>query len=218
MDGVARVLIVDDHELVRQALTQLISDEPDLEVCGTAANVPAGLREVSEHDPDMIVLDLSLQGGDGIDLIKAVRGQQRHLPILVVTMHSESFYAERAFRAGASGYLTKEEASEKILVAIRTVLRGELYVSERLSPFLLQRLITGNPGTGESLVTKLSDRELQVFLRIGEGRSTQETASNLNLSVKTIETYRGNIKEKLGLRDARELIQYAIRWTMTQTK
>ena len=218
MDGVARVLIVDDHELVRQALTQLISDEPDLEVCGSAANVPAALREVSEHDPDMIVLDLSLQGGDGIDLIKAVRGQQRHLPILVVTMHSESFYAERAFRAGASGYLTKEEASEKILVAIRTVLRGELYVSERLSPFLLQRLITGNPGTGESLVTKLSDRELQVFLRIGEGRSTQETASNLNLSVKTIETYRGNIKEKLGLRDARELIQYAIRWTMTQTK
>lgn len=218
MDGVARVLIVDDHELVRQALTQLISDEPDLEVCGSAENVPAALRKVSEHDPDMIVLDLSLQGGDGIDLIKAVRGQQRHLPILVVTMHSESFYAERAFRAGASGYLTKEEASEKILVAIRTVLRGELYVSERLSPFLLQRLITGNPGTGESLVTKLSDRELQVFLRIGEGRSTQETASNLNLSVKTIETYRGNIKEKLGLRDARELIQYAIRWTMTQTK
>ena len=218
MDKVNRILIVDDHELVRQALTQLISDEPDMEVCGEAATVPAALRAISECKPDMIVLDLTLQDGDGIDLIKTVRGEQRHLPLLVVTMHAESFYAERAFRAGAIGYLTKEEASEKVIVAIRTVLRGELYVSDRLSPFLLQRLITGNAGAGESLVSRLSDRELQVFLRVGEGRSTQEIASGLNLSVKTIETYRGNIKEKLGLRDARELIQYAIRWSMSNAK
>ena len=210
-----RVLLVDDHPIVRQGLARLISQEADLEVCGEAGDVPAALQAVGDLSPDIVVADLSLKEGSGIDLIKTLRSQSSDIPILVLTMHEESFYAERALRAGARGYLTKQEASEKILTAIRQVVLGEIYVSDRLSPKLLQRLITGAPNTDDPLVSRLSDRELQVFLLIGEGRGTQEIATQLHLSVKTIETYRAHLKEKLDLRDARELVQYAIRWVVT---
>lgn len=209
-----RVFLVDDHPIVRQGLARLLSHEADLEVCGEAGDVASAIQAVNELRPDVVVADLSLQEGSGIDLIKTLRTQTPDIPVLVLTMHEESFYAERALRAGARGYLTKQEASEKILTAIRQVVHGDLYVSDRLSPKLLQRLITGAPNTDDPLVSRLSDRELQVFLFIGEGRGTQEIADQLHLSVKTIETYRANLKEKLDLRDARELVQYAIRWVV----
>jgi len=209
-----RVLLVDDHPIVRQGLARLISQEEDLDVCGEAGDVPGAIQAVNDLHPDIVVADLSLNEGSGIDLIKTLRTQSPEIPILVLTMHEESFYAERALRAGARGYLTKQEASEKILTAVRQVVRGELYVSDRLSPKLLQRLITGAPDSDDPLVSRLSDRELQVFLLIGEGRGTQEIADQLNLSVKTIETYRAHLKEKLDLKDARELVQYAIRWVV----
>jgi DNA-binding NarL/FixJ family response regulator len=209
-----RVLLVDDHPIVRQGLARLISQEADLEVCGEAGDVPTAVQLVGDLSPDVVVADLSLKEGSGIDLIKTLRSQSSDVAVLVLTMHEESFYAERALRAGARGYLTKQEASEKILTAIRQVFDGELYVSDRLSPKLLQRLITGAPNSDDPLVSRLSDRELQVFLFIGEGRGTQEIADQLHLSVKTIETYRANLKQKLELRDARELVQYAIRWVV----
>jgi DNA-binding NarL/FixJ family response regulator len=210
-----RVLLVDDHPIVRQGLARLISAEADLDVCGEAGDVPSAVQAVNELKPDVVVADLSLKEGSGIDLIKTLSSQSSTVPILVLTMHEESFYAERALRAGARGYLTKQEASEKILSAIRHVVRGDIYVSDRLSPKLLKRLITGSPDEDDPLVARLSDRELQVFLLIGEGHGTQQIASQLNLSVKTIETYRAHLKEKLGLRDARELVQYAIRWVVS---
>lgn len=210
-----RVLLVDDHPIVRQGLARLIGQEADLDVCGEAGDVPSAVQAVNELKPDVVVADLSLKEGSGIDLIKTLSAQSSETPVLVLTMHEESFYAERALRAGARGYLTKQEASEKILTAIRQVFRGEIYVSERLSPKLLKRLITGAPDDEDPLVSRLSDRELQVFLMIGEGHGTQQIASQLNLSVKTIETYRAHLKEKLDLRDARELVQYAIRWVVS---
>jgi len=210
-----RVMLVDDHPIVRQGLAQLIVQEPGFTVCGEASDVPGAVQMARETSPDVVVADLSLREGSGIDLIKTLCAQAPQVPVLVLTMHEESFYAERALRAGARGYLTKQEASEKILTAIRHVLRGDIYVSDRLSPKLLKRLIAGTPDDDEPLVSKLSDRELQVFLLIGEGRGTQEIADQLHLSVKTIETYRAHLKEKLGLKDARELVQYAIRWVVS---
>jgi DNA-binding NarL/FixJ family response regulator len=210
-----RVFLVDDHPIVRQGLARLIASEPDLEVCGEADDVPSAVRAINELSPDVVVADLSLKQGSGIDLIKTLQTQSPQIPILVLTMHEEPFYAERALRAGARGYLTKQEASEKILTAIRQVVGGEIYVSDRISPQLLKRLISGAPDEDDPLVSRLSDRELQVFLMIGEGLGTQEIADQLNLSVKTIETYRAHLKEKLNLKDARELVQYAIRWVVT---
>jgi DNA-binding NarL/FixJ family response regulator len=210
-----KVFLVDDHPIVRQGLARLLSAESDLEVCGEAEDEPTALQALHEAKPDILVVDLSLKKGSGIDLIKSVRVQFPELPVLVLTMHEESFYAERALRAGARGYLSKQEASEKILTAIRSIIKGEIYVSDRLSPKLLRRLITGSPDDDEPLISRLSDRELQVFLLIGQGRGTQEIADDLNLSVKTIETYRAHLKVKLGLKDARELVQYAIRWVLS---
>ena len=211
-----KIYLVDDHPLVRQGLTQLILEEPDLSVCGDTADSPSALREISQERPDVVIVDLSLKDGDGIELIKSIRTQFPDLAILVLTMHEESFYAERALRAGAQGYLTKQEASENVVQAIRQLLAGDIYVSERLSPKLLKRLIRGTVGDSEPLIARLSDRELQVFILIGDGRSTQQVAEKLHLSVKTIETYRANIKDKLRLKDARDLVQYATRWVLRQ--
>jgi len=213
----ARVLIVDDHPIVRQGLKQLIDAEPDLVFCGEAESAPAAVRAVGEVKPDLVIVDLHLRTGDGLDLVKSIRSAHPQLPVLVLTMHDESFYAERAFRAGARGFLTKREAHENVIDAIRRLLAGEIYISERVSPALLRKLITGESGPGKGdPVDRLSDRELQVFRLIGEGLASQEIADELNLSVKTIETYRAHIKEKLGLEDARKLVQSAIRWVISQ--
>jgi len=216
MSDKARIFIVDDHPIVRQGLTQLISQETDLCVCGEAEGAPAALQAITKLRPDVVIVDISLKEGDGIDLIKSIRARHDDIRILVLSMHEEMFIVERALRAGASGYLPKQEASDKVLTAIRGILAGHLYVSESLSPKLMVRLLGGKSARGEDAIARLSDRELQVFQRIGEGMGTQEIAGAMNLSVKTIETYREHIKEKLGLKDARQLMQYAIRWNLTR--
>lgn len=208
------VVLVDDHPIVRQGLAQLLGQEPDLRVCGEAEDEATAIRLVAQTSPQLVIVDLSLKSGDGIALIKALRADHPTIPILVLSMHDESHFVERALRAGALGYLVKQDASTKILPAIRKVLRGEIYLGDQLSPSLLKRLLSGELEEAESVVARLSDRELQVFRMIGDGLGTQEIAARLNLSVKTIETYQAHIKDKLDLRDSRKLVQFAIRWAL----
>ena len=217
MSEPTRVFIVDDHPIVRQGLAELIRHEDDLIVCGEAGDTHTALREIEAAAPDIAVVDLILKEGDGFELIKSMLKQKSALRVLVLTMQDEPFYVERAFRSGAHGFLTKHEASEMVPVAIRKIMSGELYVSNRISPRLLKRLLASNGEDDSSPISRFSDRELQVFHLIGEGLGTKEIADRLNLSVKTIETYRAHIKKKLDLRDARELVQYAIRWVINNT-
>jgi DNA-binding NarL/FixJ family response regulator len=210
-----RVFLVDDHPIVRQGLTLLINQEPDLEVCGEAEaawSVPAALATLN---PDVMVLDISLSGPDGFDLLKGVRLTHATLPILVLSMHDESLYAERALRAGANGYIMKQEATDKVLVAIRRILRREVYVSDRIANRMLQQIVSKSTTAPEASVDSLSDRELEVFRLIGDGKGTREIATALNLSVKTVESYQAHIKEKLGLPTARALVQRAIEWRLS---
>jgi len=203
---------------VRRGLAPLIDADPRLTVCGEAEDVPDALRLFSELSPNAVIADLSLKSGSGIDLIKQIRAIDANVPVLVLSMHDESFHAERALRAGARGYLTKQEASEQVITALHQILDGEIYVSERLSPKLMKRLLMGGIGEEADAVDCLSDRELQVFEMIARGLGTHEIAQSLNLSVKTIETYRAHIKEKLGLKDARELVRYAMRWAFAKER
>lgn len=212
---VFKVFLVDDHPIVRQGLAQLIAHEPDLEVVGEAEDAPEAMHAMADNVPDVAVVDLFLKSSDGFDLIKRIRAQWPKVAVLVLTMQGQTFYAERALRAGAMGFLNKREASEKVLTAIRQLTRGEMYVSEESSPKLLRRLLGGEADDGEPFIGRLSDRELQVFLLIGHGHGTKQIADDLNLSVKTIETYRSHIKEKLDLGDSRDLIKFAMRWVLT---
>jgi len=206
------VLIIDDHPLLRQGLAMLINQQPDVRVCGEAEDIRAAMQCIVQLSPDIVVLDLSLKGPDGLEVLKAIRATNPDLPVLLLSMHDESIYAERALRARANGYIMKQEATEKVLVAIRRILDGEVYLSEAMSKKLLQQFIDGTPSVMESRVAALSDRELEVFRLIGEGRATRTIAEELHLSVKTVETYQAHIKEKLGLKSGRELIQHAIQW------
>ena len=209
-----KIFIIDDHPIVRQGLTQLIAQETDLVVCGEAARIADALVGLARENPDVVILDLSLDEEDGLGLIKTIRGDFPGITVLVLTMHDETFYAERALRAGALGYLTKQEASANVLTAIRSLLGGEMYVSDHISPKLVERLLDGSVRNGDPLMAGLSHRERQVFESIGQGKSVQEIADELDLSVKTVETYRGHILEKLYLRNSRELVQYAVRWVL----
>jgi DNA-binding NarL/FixJ family response regulator len=209
-----KVFVIDDHPVVRQGLIQLIGQEPDLVICGEADDPTEALAGLAATHPDLVILDLSLSNGDGIKFIQTIRQEYPDTAVLVLTMHDETFFAERALRAGAAGYLTKQEASENVLTAIRTLLGGDMYVSDRISPRLVKRLLDGGSLRDGPLLTHLSEREQQVFKMIGRGRTVTEIASELALSTKTIETYRGHIKEKLYLRDSRELTQYAVRWSL----
>src|ERR1700691_4307885 len=211
-----RVFLVDDHPIVRQGLTLLINQEPDLEVCGEAESAWSVGAALAALTPDVLVLDISLNGPDGIDLLKNIRLTDASLPILVLSMHDESVYAERALRAGANGYIMKQEATEKVLVAIRRILHGEIYVSDRVANRMLKHYITGAGTLRNSSIADLSDRELEVFRLIGEGHGTRQIAEELHLSIKTVESYQAHIKEKLSLRSARELMQHAIQWNMNE--
>ena len=217
MSQPAKVYLVDDHPIVRQGLTMLISHEEDLTVCGESDSQFMANQEIEKLKPDLVVVDLALRVGDGIELIKALRASDQHLPILVLTMHEDAFYAERAMRAGARGYLTKGDASKQVIPAIRQLLSGDIYVCNRVAPKLMKRLVAG-PQKDDDPVSQLSDRELQVFRLIGNGEGTQQIADDIGLSVKTIETYRANIKRKLDLEDARRLVEYAIRWTVSSAE
>jgi DNA-binding NarL/FixJ family response regulator len=209
-----RVLLVDDHPIVRQGLALLINREPDLDVCGEADDAHSAFKAIAALQPDMVVLDISMSGPDGLDVLKEIRSNTSSLPVLILSMHDESIYAERAMRAGANGYIMKQEATEKVLVAIRRILQGEVYLSDRLTNAMLQQYVRGGAGTKSSPLLNLTDRELEVYRLIGAGHGTRQIADELHLSVKTIESYQAHIKEKLALRNARELVQHAIEWTV----
>ncbi|MHC4118606.1 MAG: response regulator [Planctomycetota bacterium] len=209
---VIRILIVDDHPIVRQGLAELVNHEEDLAVCGQAEDSYEALSAVGELEPNMAVVDISLKETSGLELIKDIRSQYPDLPVLALSMHDETLYAERALRAGAMGYIMKQEATENVIVAIRKILGGEIYVSERMASRMVRKLVAGQTETTTSPVDCLSDRELEVFHLIGKGHGTRQISERLHLSVKTIETYRAHIKDKLNLADAAELLQYAIQW------
>ncbi len=211
--GKARVLLVDDHPILRKGLAQMINMEQDLTVCGEAEDAGKAFELVGTLQPDVAVVDISLKTGNGIELVKNVKARYPELPILVLSMHDESLYAERALRAGSLGYIMKEEATEQVLVAIRRVLKGEIFLSEKMKSRMLQQLTTGGRNkVVVSPIENLTDRELEVFRLIGEGRSTRQIAGELHLSVRTVEAYREYIKSKLNLRNATELVQHAFHW------
>ena len=213
-----KIIIVDDHPIIRKGLSDLINQEKDLAVCGQAEDAHEGLQAIKTLNPDMVVVDISLKETSGIELIKDIKTQYPHLPVLALSMHDESLYAERALRAGAKGYIMKAEATEKVITAIHKVMSGELYVSDRMAAKMVRKLVGSGPAIGTSPIDRLSDRELEVFLLIGQGRGTRQIAEKLHLSIKTIETYRAHMKEKLNLENAAELLQYAIRWVNSQEK
>ncbi|HWO31498.1 MAG TPA: response regulator transcription factor [Candidatus Acidoferrum sp.] len=209
-----RVLLVDDHPIVRQGLALLIEREADLSVCGEAEGAHTAFHAIETLRPDIVLLDISLNGPDGLEVLKEIRVKTGSLPVLILSMHDESIYAERAMRAGANGYIMKQEATEKVLIAIRRILQGDVYLSDRLTTTMLQQYVRGGAHTKSSPLLNLTDRELEVFRLIGEGHGTRQIADELHLSVKTIESYQAHIKEKLALRNARELVQHAIEWTV----
>jgi DNA-binding NarL/FixJ family response regulator len=210
------VFVVDDHPLLRQGLALLINQQQDLEVCGEAEEAQAAMQAIAQRKPDILIVDISLSGPDGLDLLKNVRASYPDLPVLILSMHDEAIYAERALRARANGYIMKQEATEKVLVAVRRILNGEVYLSERMANKMLQQYIGGARAAIESRISALSDRELEVFRLIGEGRGTRAIAEEMHLSIKTVETYQAHIKEKLSLRSGRELIQHAIQWKINE--
>lgn len=214
--GKRTVLIVDDHPIVRQGLAMLINQEQDLVVCGQAEDAHEAMRAVRESEPDMVIVDISLKETSGVELIKDLQVQHPDLPILTLSMHDEAVYGERALRAGARGYIMKQEATEKVVTAIRRVLEGEIYVSDGMAAKMVSKLVGGASKRTGSPVERLSDRELEVFRMLGEGYNTREMAEKLHLSVKTIETYRAHIKDKLALQDASELLRSAIQWVNTE--
>lgn len=211
-NGKIRVLLVDDHAVVRFGIAQLINRQPDLEVCGEEEDASRALGAIESLKPNLVIADISLKDSSGLELMRNIKAQHAGLPVLVVSGHDESIYAEIAFRAGALGYLMKEEALDKIVTAIRRVLSGAIYVSDNLAAKMLQQQIRGQTNINESPVKSLSDRELEVFQLIGQWKTTREIADELHLSVKTIEYYREQIKRKLSLKNAAELTQRATAW------
>ena len=210
-----RIFLLDDHPIVRQGLSQLINEQADLSVCGAAPDAASALDVIGELSPDLLILDISLDGPDGLDFLKRLRLRDNAPPVLVLSMHDESLYAERALRAGAKGYMMKQVATESLLAAIRKILGGGIYVSDGMAARMLNRLAKGDSQAAHSPLADLSDRELEVFRLIGEGQGTREIAELLHVSVKTVESYQAHLKEKLCLRNSRELVQQAIHWVST---
>lgn len=209
-----KILIVDDHPLVRTGFAQLIGDCPDLEVCGEAGDMAEAMQQIEEVQPDLAIIDLSLAGGSGLDLIERIKARHKNVLMLVASMHDETLYAERVLTAGARGYINKQEAQDRIIQAIRTVLGGKVYLSRAMTERLLSGMVDADADKRD--IDNLSNRELQVFELIGQGVPAGQIAKQLNLSVKTIETHQAHIKKKLGLSSAHELTQRAIRWVMDQ--
>ena len=206
-----RILIVEDHPIFRLGLTELINQEEDLEVCGSAMDVSEAWSEIKRLKPDLVIADITLRKSNGIDLVKAVNKQYASLPVLVLSMHDELLYAERAIHGGVRGYITKQDAMENVVTAVRAVLNNKIYLEDHVKDRILFGLTSGGP-RDRSPVERLTDRELEVFRMIGQGFSTREIADRLHLSMKTIGTYRERIKEKLNLKHANELVRYAVHW------
>lgn len=207
-----KVLIVDDHPIVREGLAKLLGDERDLVVCGEAETACEGLEAVSRLRPDLAVVDISLAGRTGLELIKDIRARFPQVPVLVMSMHEELIYAERALRAGARGYIMKQQGGKVLVQAIRRVLEGQVYVSEKISAHILDGLSDSRARGKRSAVELLTEREFEVLQLIGQGLSTREIAGHLHVSVKTVEVHRVHIKEKLHLREGAALVRYAMSW------
>jgi DNA-binding NarL/FixJ family response regulator len=207
-----KVLLVDDHPILRAGLGKLINQEADMMICGEAEDGPTAFDLAGTLNPDIAVIDISLKASNGIELVKNLKARYPDLPTLVLSMHDESLYAERALRAGSLGYIMKEEAIEQVLVAIRKVLQGEIFLSEKMKSKMLQQMASGKGKVITSPIEQLTDRELEVFRLIGEGCSTRQIAGQLHLSVRTVEAYREYIKSKLNLKNATELVQHAFHW------
>jgi DNA-binding NarL/FixJ family response regulator len=215
----SKILLVDDHPLVREWLANLINEQSDLHVCGEASNAPQAFELIGTCKPDIVIVDISLEGGSGIELIKSIKATNPGVAMIVLSMHDESLYAERALRAGARGYIMKREATKKILQAIRSVLEGKLYISDKISDAMAEKFVEGRPATISSPTEQLSDRELEIFQLLGHGRNTRQIADHLHIGFKTVQTYCARIKEKLELDNATQLLHEAIRWNeIQQTK
>jgi DNA-binding NarL/FixJ family response regulator len=211
-----RILLVDDHPMMREGLAQLIGGQPDLAVAAGVEDAAGALRAMAAAPVDLAIVDISLREGSGLELIKDLKARWPALPVLVLSMHDETLYAERAIRAGAQGYVMKSESGEAILDAIRRVLAGRIHLSETMSTRLLGQLSGRKAAGPASPVESLSDRELEVFTLLGQGRTTRQIAQTLHVSIKTVEAHRANIKHKLGLSTAPELIRCAVHWVESQ--
>jgi DNA-binding NarL/FixJ family response regulator len=207
-----RVFLVDDHPIVRERLAELIGQETDLEVCGEAEDAIAALKAIQAQRPDIAIVDITLKDTYGIELIKDLKDRCPSLPVLVLSMHDESLFGERAIRAGAKGYLNKQEATKKVISAIRTVLAGGMFVSEQMTATILQRMSGGQKVGGGVPTDVLTDRELEVFQLLGQGLGVRQIAENLFVSVKTVEAHREHLKQKLELADSNELLRFAIEY------
>ena len=215
MQPKTKILLVDDHPLVREWLTNLINEEPDLEVCGQAGNTREAFGLIGTLLPRIVVVDISLDGASGLELIKDVKAVHPQVDMIVLSMHDEMLYAERAMRAGAVGYVMKHDATNKVLAAIRTVLQGGLYFSNAINAMLAQKLVQGT-GDQPAAITALSDRELEVFQLLGRGYSTRQISEQMNVGFKTVHAYCARIKEKLNLANIHELVFHAVRWHESQ--
>ncbi|MFH0976856.1 MAG: response regulator transcription factor [Spirochaetota bacterium] len=214
-----KLIIVDDHPVVRQGLRIIIEDEEDLTVCGETGNPNEAIKMIGEHNPDIVLVDIRLEGNaNGLDLVKSMQQRYPSIPSLVISMHDDNIYAERAIMAGARGYIMKSEAEKDIITAIRDILAGNLYLRNATSLNIISKMLHKSSDQLESSIDRLSDREFEVLQLMGNGLGTQKIAKQLNLSVNTIETHRRNIRKKLNLKDSDELVQYAIRWFINSQK
>lgn len=213
-----RVFLVDDHPVTRDGLARLINHEMDLEVCGTAGTAAGAAQEVEQQKPDLVIIDVSLgKGASGLELIKDLVSRDRRLKMLALSTHDEALYAERALRAGAKGYVMKQEPTEHVMQAIRKILNGEVHLSKRMSDRVLHKMTQRHSAPAISDIETLSDRELEVYRLFGQGRGTRQIATELHLSISTVETHRAHIKEKLNLNSTTELLRHAVEWVHSQT-
>jgi len=216
MAQTVKVLLVDDHPLVREGLANLISQQADLQICGEAGNEPQALELIRTVQPHIAIVDISLETGSGIELIKSIKAMFPAVTVLVLSMHDESLYAERALRAGARGYIMKREAAKKVIQAIRCVLAGQLYVSDKIAALMAEKFVESRPAATASPIEQLSNRELEVFQLLGLGHSTRQISGHLHIGFKTVQAYCARIKQKLKLANATELLREAIRWHESQ--
>jgi DNA-binding NarL/FixJ family response regulator len=213
----SRIFIVDDHTMFREGLRQLIEHDTGLTVCGDAADAATAIEGIRQSNPDVVIVDITLSDSSGLDLVKNIRNDYEDLPVLVVSMHEESLYAERALRAGAMGYVMKNEPAKTVTAAIHGVLRGEMYLSRKMSSSVISKFMRGETEEPMSPLEMLSDRELEVFRMLGQGKGTRQIAQDLGLSIPTIQSFRNRIKEKLHLKSAPELVLHAINWVQRES-
>ncbi len=213
-----RIYVADDHALVRRGLAAMINAEPDLEVCGEAEDCATATSQVSKLRPDVVIVDISLKGNSGIELIKNIKAFDPKIHVVVLSMHDESVYALRVLKAGAKGYVGKQDIATKVIDAIRRIRTGHMYVSDKVASQMLHRMVKGQDLEGDSPVAGLSDRELEVVMLIGSGLTTRDIAARLHVSVKTVETHRAHIKSKLNLASAVQLVQFCFRWAEDSKK